>query len=112
MAKVIVKLKNGEEITGETLSFNVNLPTFHVQFERDKGNPEKRTISIGSVKAVFFLKKESADDSVVHMETIEHSIFAGTHGFRIHVEFSDGEMVHGSAHKYNPNDKGFYFSAS
>ena len=108
MARVIVKLKSGEEITGEMLSFNVNLPTFHIQFERTKGKPENRMILVGSVKAVFFLKKDTADDSVVHRETIEQSVFAGTHGFRLHVEFNDGEMVHGSAHTYNPNDKGFY----
>jgi mannitol/fructose-specific phosphotransferase system IIA component (Ntr-type) len=108
MPKVIVKLKNGEEITGEILSFNANLPTFHIHFERDKGKPESGTITMGSVKAVFFIKKETADVSVVHMETIEDSVFAGTHGFRLHVEFNDGEMVHGSAHKYDPNDKGFY----
>ena len=108
MGKVIVKLKNGEEITGEILSFNVNLPIFHIHFERDKGKPESRTITTGFVKAVLFLKKETADDSVVRKETIEDSVFASTHGFRLDVEFNDGEMVHGTAHKYDPNDKGFF----
>jgi hypothetical protein len=108
MAKVRVKMKNGEEIKGDLLSLNTTRPTFYLVAEKDDGKILNVTVSMDSVKAIFFLKKEEKDASIVHTETIEQSVFAGLHGFRLDVEFKDGEMIHGSAHKYNPNDKGFY----
>lgn len=110
MAKVLVRLQNGEEIKGDLLSlaFNANLPTFYVHPDTGQEQNENVAVRMDTVKAVFFLKKGEEDDSVIHTETIEQSVFAGAAGFRLHVEFADGEMIHGSSHKYNPNDKGFY----
>ena len=108
MAKVLVKLQNGEEMEGDILSFIANVPTFYLHVEKDKEKTENVAVNMDSVKAVFFLKKATGDASIVHMETIDQSVFASTYGFRIHVEFKDGELIHGSAHKYNPNDKGFF----
>jgi len=108
MAKVLIKLQNGEEIKGTLLSFNPKLPSFYVHVGSDIEKTEKITVNTGSVKAIFFLKKEAGDDSILHMETITESVFAGTCAFRLHVEFEDGELIHGSAHKYNANDTGFY----
>jgi hypothetical protein len=108
MAKVLIKLQTGEEIRGNLLSFNPKLPSFYVQVGNDREKAENITVSTGAVKAIFFLKKESGDDSILHMETIAESVFAGTCAVRLHVEFEDGEMIHGSAHKYSPNDAGFY----
>jgi small nuclear ribonucleoprotein (snRNP)-like protein len=108
MVKLLVKLRNGEEMKGELLSFNANLPAFHVIVEKDSGRTHNVTVSMDSVKAVFFLKKEDGADSLIRNQTIEQSVFAGTLGFRLDVEFKDGEMIHGSANKFSPNDKGFY----
>jgi hypothetical protein len=66
---------------------------------------------MNSVKAIFYLKKEEADSAsraIVHTETINQSVYASTYGHMLHVEFNDGETIHGTAHKYNPNDKGFF----
>lgn len=101
-------MQNGEEMKGDVLSFNANRPTFFVTVERDAGKTHNTTLSMESVKAIFFLKKEAGDASIVHTETIEQSVDVGAHGFRIDVEFNDGDTMHGTAHKYNPNDNGFY----
>ncbi|HWR57580.1 MAG TPA: hypothetical protein VN328_01715 [Thermodesulfovibrionales bacterium] len=108
MPEVLVKLQNGDVLNGNIQSFNPNLPAFYLHTVVDEGKSLSVTVRMDSVKAVFFLKKEMGDDSVVHMETIEQSTFAGTLGFRLHVEFNDGELIHGSTHKYSSNDKGFY----
>ena len=108
MAKILVKLQNGEEMKGDVLSFNATRPTFYVAVERDDGKTHNATLSMESVKAIFFLKKEEGDDSIVHTETIEQSVGVGAHGFRIDLEFKDGDTMHGTAHKYNPHDNGFY----
>jgi hypothetical protein len=108
MAKVLVRLRSGELIKGDLLSLNVARPSFYLVAEKDDGKTNTITVNMDSLKAIFFLKKEEKDTSVVHTETIEQSVVAGLHGFRLDVEFRDGEMIHGSAHKYNPTDKGFY----
>ena len=108
MARVIVKLRSGEELSGDTLSFNPNMQAFYVHVEKEGEGAENLPVTMNSVKAIFFLRKEAVDESVVHMETIDQSVFAGTYAFRLHVEFGDGEMLHGSAHKDSPNDRGFY----
>ncbi len=101
-------MQNGEEIRGNLLSFNPNLQAFYVHVESAEGKAQKIAVTMDSLKALFFLKKEAEDDSIVHMETIDQSVFAGTYAFRLHVEFKDGETIHGSAHKYSASDKGFY----
>ena len=108
MAKVRIGLQNGEEIKGDLLSLNINHPTFYVTSDRDDGKTITITVRMDSVKAIYFLKKAEVSTSIVHTETIEQSVFAGTHGFRLDVEFMDGEIIHGSTHKYSPNDIGFY----
>ncbi|MBI5640717.1 MAG: hypothetical protein HZA17_09850 [Nitrospirae bacterium] len=108
MAKVLVKLQNGEETRGELLSFNQNAPTFYIHTDKDKGTTNNVMLNTADVKAIFFQKRQNGDCSIVHMETIDQSVLAGLHGFRLDVEFRDGETIHGSAHKYSPNDRGFY----
>lgn len=108
MARVLVRLQDGVDIKGDLLALNAAKPSFYLVVEKGDGKTDTITVSMDSVKAIFFLKKEEKDASVVHTETIEQSVVASIHGFRLDVEFRDGEMVHGSAHKYNPSDKGFY----
>lgn len=108
MAKVLVKLRSGEQIIGDLLSLNPARPSFYLVAEEEGGKVHNINVSMDLVKAIFFLKKQEKDASVVRTETIEQTVVAGLHGFRLDVEFKDGEMMHGSAHKYNPSDKGFY----
>jgi len=44
MPKIILKLQNGEEKTGEVLLFNINQPTFQLQTDRGDGTKETLTI--------------------------------------------------------------------
>ncbi|MBI5101438.1 MAG: hypothetical protein HZB33_06355 [Nitrospirae bacterium] len=108
MVKILVKLQNGEEMEGRLTSFNPRLPVFHLESDGDGGTSRRVAVAMNSVRSVFFLKKESEAGSIVHTEKIDQSVLAGVHGVRLDVEFKDGETCHGTAHKYNPNDTGFY----
>lgn len=107
MAKVIVKLLSGKEITGNALYFSASKPTFHLQVEKE-GKSEVLPVNIVATKAIHFLKKEESGESPLRTEKIDQSVFAGTLAFKLFIEFKDGEVLNGSTHKYNPNDKGFF----
>lgn len=111
MQKVILKLQNGDEKTGEVMLFNINQPTFQIQVDRGDGTKETMTIRMENVKAVLFLKKDEGEGSRLRTENIEQSTYAGTMAYRLIVEFQDGEIISGSTLKYNPNDKGFFIVA-
>jgi hypothetical protein len=108
MPRVIVKFTTGEEKTGEVMLFNVNQPTF--QLKVDKGNDvsEMQNVRIDAVKAIFFLKKEEKQGTLLRTETIDNSTYAGTLAFKLVVEFPDGEIISGSTLKYTPNAAGFF----
>jgi hypothetical protein len=44
MPKIILKLRNGEEKTGDVMLFNINQPTFQMQADRGDGTKENLTI--------------------------------------------------------------------
>lgn len=71
MAKVLVKLRSGEQIKGDLLSLNAARPSFYLVAEEEGGKVHNINVSMDSVKAIFFLKKQEKDASVVHTETIE-----------------------------------------
>ena len=108
MARVVVKLQTGKEIKGDMLSFGSGKPLLHVQVEDAEGKPRTVPVSMGSIAAIFFLKKQEERNSLVKRETIEQSVLASNSGVRLHVEFKDGGIIHGSGHTYTPRDSGFY----
>ncbi len=107
MPKVIIKFLNGTEMSGSVLAFNINLPTFPLNVMDDKGRPTSEPVNMNSVKAIYFPKVE-APGLQVRTETLDHSVYTGGLGFKLVVEFNDGEVINGSSQKYSPNDKGFF----
>ena len=107
MPKVIIKFLNGTERMGSVLALNVNLPTFPLNVMDDKGRPAILKVNMNSVKAIYF-PKEGGPGIRVRTETLDHSVYSGGFGFRLVVEFNDGEVINGSSQKYSPNDKGFF----
>lgn len=106
--KVLVKFLTGEEKKGDIMFFNVSNPTFPLQIEKEDGTSEMHTVTIDSVKAICFLKKEESSETSLRRETIEQTRYAGTVAFKLMVEFKDGEILHGTTLKYSQNDKGFF----
>lgn len=107
MPKVIIKFLNGTERSGTVLAFNINLPAFHLNVLDDKGSTVSQTVNMNSVKAIYF-PKDGEPGIQVRTETLAQSVYSGGFGFKLVVEFNDGEVINGSSQKYGPNDKGFF----
>ena len=108
MHHVIVKFLDGNEKRGEIFSFNMNFPVFYLQIKTDKGEAENHPIKVDLVKEILFLKKKENNNSILHKETIEQSIYAGVLPYRLMVQLKDGQRIDGSTNRYHPKDKGFF----
>jgi hypothetical protein len=105
---VIIKCTSGEARHGQLLAFNVNNPIVYLQLSDADGKTVSSSVLLSLVQQIIYLKKESGDDSPVRQEKIGHTILASATSFRLNVEFQDGSLLTGTAHRYNPGDKGFY----
>ena len=108
MHQVIVKFLDGEEKRGEIFNFNPNFPVFYLQVKNATGSIEGQPIKIDLVKQIFFLKKPSEGESILHKETIDQSTYAGVLPYKLVVELKDGQIIDGSTNRYHPKDKGFF----
>lgn len=108
MHRVIVKFLNGEETTGEIFNFNPDFPVFYLQVKTAAGSKEDQPIKTDLVKQIFFLKKTSEGESILHKETINQSTYAGVLPYKLIVELKDGQIIDGSTNRYHPKDKGFF----
>ena len=108
MHKVIVKFLNGEETAGEIFNFNPDFPVFYLQVKTAAGSKEDHPIKADSVKQVFFLKKTTEGESILHKETMGQSTYAGVLPYKLTVELKDGQVIDGSTNRYHPKDKGFF----
>lgn len=108
MHHVLVKFFEGEEKTGDVFSFNMHFPVFYLQAKNDKGVIENLPIKVDSVKQIIFFKKKDNNGNILHKETIDQSIYAGTLPYRLMVELKDGQRIDGSTNKYDSKEKGFF----
>lgn len=107
MSLVVVNFLSGEEARGNVLYFSGDKPTFHLQVTGPDNQPETRSVYLSTVRTVSFLKTTGIRPHL-REEKIHHSVYAGTLAFKLVVELDNGQILHGSAHKYSPNDKGFF----
>lgn len=108
MHHVIVKFFEGEDKRGEVFSFNMHFPVFYLQAKNAKGEVENLPVKVDAVKQIIFLKKKDSNGNILHKETIDQSIYAGTLPYRLMVDLKDGRRIDGSTNKYNPKNKGFF----
>lgn len=108
--EVIVTFTRGENRRGRLLSFNTNNPVFYLQVPDGEGKIVSSSVPFNTVQQIIYLKKGLRDDSQVRQEKIEDTVLASATSFRLNVEFNDGSVLTGTAHKYNPGDMGFYLS--
>jgi hypothetical protein len=104
--KIIVRFADGGLKKGYSQDFFPNKPIFHLHNDpsgRSKGQEE---ISLGKLKAVFFVKKFTGN-----LEHHERKAFVQGEkrsGRKAEVTFVDGEVMQGSILAYNPQQVGFF----
>lgn len=107
IALVIARYRNGTMVKGITYDFAQNKKIFHIRtLTGEQGRTGK--ISISKLKAVFFVK---------HLEGFpeypaERGFIDKTTGFRVKVEFFDGETLAGISYGYSLEKQGFWLFPS
>jgi len=98
--KVVAKFKNGSIKKGTTNDFFPNKVMFHLI----STTGEILDINIEELKAVYFVKNFEGDKD--RMDEYTDDVPGG--GRKVHVKFSDGEMLIGYTQGYSPNRSGFF----
>ncbi len=98
--KVVIQLKDGTVVKGQTNDFFPNKPRFHLTTL--EGTVEE--FATEGLKAVFFVKDTDGDKSYNY--SYSDTITGG--GRRIKVEFVDGEEMIGYTQGYSPERPGFF----
>ena len=100
--QIVVNLKNGSMLKGNTNDFLPNKATFHLR-DRD-GNVQE--INVNDAKAIFFVK--DLDGNKEHNYAYDDVIPGG--GKKISIDFEDGEKIVGYALSYSPGRQGFFMT--
>lgn len=98
--KIVIQLKDGTIVKGQTSDFFPNKPLFHLTTL--EGNVE--AFKTEDLKAVFFVKDCNGDKSYEY--SYDDMIAGG--GRRIKVDFADGEVMIGYTQGYSPDRPGFF----
>jgi hypothetical protein len=103
--KVVARFSDGTILKGYNSDFDVNRPSFSLLTSPDKPD-ESVSLPLTGLKAVFFVR-----DFDGKSEYRERKTFVGqTQGRRVHLTFSDGEMIIGTTQGYRAGGAGFYLT--
>jgi hypothetical protein len=103
--KVVARFVDGRVLKGYNSDFDVNRSSFSLLTSPD--NPDESvSLPLSGLKAVFFVR-----DFDGKPEYRERKTFVGqTQGRRVHLTFTDGEMIIGSTQGYRAGGAGFFLT--
>ena len=104
MEKAVTRLINGKVLKGYIDEFSPDQNEVNIKEEM---TADLRTVKIGDVKAVFFVRSFEGDQE--HKERKSYGI-AKVKGQRVFVKFRDGEGLVGFLEGDVPWEKGFFLS--
>ena len=104
MEKAVTRLINGKVLKGYIDEFSPDRNEVNIKEEM---TADLRTVKIGDVKAVFFVRSFEGDQE--HKERKSYGI-AKVKGQRVFVKFRDGEGLVGFLEGDVPWEKGFFLS--
>ena len=109
--KIVVKFNDGKIIKGCTTDFSPNRDSFHVSLTddyQDKEQSDQLEISLGNIKAVFFVKDFKGNKEYQKVRTFNGYDSGPPSQRKIIVIFKDGENFYGTTHSYSPDRNGFF----
>lgn len=104
--KVVVRFRDGTKIKGYTYDFDPHRGFFHVTEAED----ENKVIEVNPslMKAAFFVKTFEGDKDHPSLDDFSMESLKSIPGLKVKVTFSDGEVIYGSTHVYDPERIGFF----
>ena len=105
-AKIVVRFANGKVLKGYSQDFAPTSQSFHVRRTEVAGVEPGQQVSLRDLKAVFFVRDFSGDNSYEERKTF----IAGKalSGKKIEVTFTDGEVLVGTTMGYDTQRPGFF----
>ena len=104
-----VSFLDGTKIGGRLINFDIKRKLFHLLIGESKETQATKPILFKDLKAVYFLKGKERQDEYKMLEGgIRIGDAVSPVAYVLVVEFQDGEFLHGSTHRYGPDEKGFY----
>ena len=101
--RIVARFLDGTILKGFNVDFDVNRPSFSLLPTPDAG-ADGVSVPLTNLKAVFFVR-----DFAGNAEYRERKTFIGqTQGRRIHLTFTDGEMIIGTTQSYRAGGIGFF----
>ncbi|KPJ75850.1 MAG: hypothetical protein AMS19_13585 [Gemmatimonas sp. SG8_23] len=101
---VVARFNDGRVLKGTTQDFAPSKPKFHLFLDGDETS-EPLEVSIGALKALFFVKTWDGDSKRVDDNSF---VLASGQGRRMLVTFADGEVMAGFTMGYAPHKPGFF----
>ena len=101
---VVARFVDGRVLKGTTHDFAPNKTEFRL-YERGDERSRAVAVSVGSLKAIFFVKSFEGDSSHQVNYSFER---AGGQGRKMRVRFNDGELMAGLTMGYNAKKQGFF----
>ena len=104
--RVVVHFKNGKLVKGYTRDFKHASRVFSVALAQNshKGS----SIDIVDLKALFFVKTFAGDKNYFEKNRFEDINGSNLVGYKVKVEFPDGEIMRGTTPDYKKIFTGFY----
>jgi hypothetical protein len=106
--KVVARYRDGHIVRGFTQDFVPNREVFHLVPEEGPAAGKPVLVQLAALKAVFFVKDLHGDPQ--RNERKEFDLSKPVIGKKIRVVFSDGEVLLGTTHGYQPGRPGFFLA--
>ena len=106
--KVVARYRDGRVVKGFTQDFLPNRQVFHLAPEEGPMAGRPVLVELAALKAVFFVKDLRGDPRRV--ERMEFDPAKPVIGKKVRVVFSDGEVMLGTTHGYQPGRPGFFLA--
>lgn len=104
--KIVVRYQDGSLMKGTTNDFFPNKDTFHIIPANALPGSKSLEVRVPALKAVFFVK--NFDGNREYNDNKEFDSNKPVVGRKIKVVFTDGELLIGTTHGYQPNRPGFF----
>jgi hypothetical protein len=105
-SKIVVRFRNGKIAKGFTQNFFPNKPVFHLLPPEGSGPKETTEISMGDLKAVFFVRDFTGNKAFNERKHLSPG--EKPPGRIIEVTCVDGEVLVGATTGYDPKRTGFF----
>jgi len=104
--KIVARYRDGRVLKGTTENFNPTAGGFHLSLVPKPADGRPVSIRLSDLKAIFIVRDYQGSPQHIDGKSFENTATAT--GARLRITFSDGEVLVGHTHNYDPIGPGFF----